>query len=199
MRWEDLYRDPVAEGKVGHDLQTRIRLTFEEAAKGVKKTIRLRDVPAFDVDIPPGVMSGQHMQADGKGAPARNKDGVPGNLMMEFQVERHPIFTRSNWDILMTKSVDLVYALLGTVIRVPTLDGVVDITLRPGTQHGAAVRVGNKGISQGLLGHANRRGDQIVQIEVALPRELTQRQRELLEEFRKEEYQKSEALKQKAA
>jgi len=67
--------------------------------------------------FPAGVMSGQHMQADGKGAPARNKDGVPGNLMMEFQVERHPIFTRSNWDILMTKSVDLVDALLGTVIR----------------------------------------------------------------------------------
>lgn len=61
------------------------------------------------------------MQVQGKGAPARNKDGVPGNLMVEFQVERHPVFTRSNWDILMSKNVDLVDALLGTVIRWVTL------------------------------------------------------------------------------
>lgn len=53
----------------------------------------------------------------GKGAPARNKDGKPGNLMLEFQVERHPVFVRSDFDILMTKTVDFVDALLGTVIR----------------------------------------------------------------------------------
>ena len=83
--------------------------------------------------------------------------------------------------------------------RVPTLDGEVDITLRPGTQHGSAVRVGNKGISQHLAGRASRRGDQIVQIEVSMPSNLTQRQRELLEEFRREEQRKVETLKQKAA
>lgn len=87
----------------------------------------------------------------------------------------------------------------GHACRVPTLDGEVDITLRPGTQHGSAVRVGNKGISQRLAGQPGRRGDQIVQIDVVLPQNLTQRQRELLEEFRKEEQQKAEALKQKAA
>jgi molecular chaperone DnaJ len=75
----------------------------------------------------------------------------------------------------------------------------VDITLRPGTQHGAAVRVGNKGISKRLAGYDNRRGDQIVQILVVMPHNLTQRQRELLEEFRKEEQQKSEQRKEKAA
>ena len=57
------------------------------------------------------------MQVAGKGGPARNKDGKPGNLMLEFQVERHPVFVRSDFDILMTKRVDFVDALLGTVIR----------------------------------------------------------------------------------
>ena len=79
--------------------------------------------------------------------------------------------------------------------RVQTLDGPVEITIRPGAQHNDTLRIGGKGISKELQGFAGRRGDQIVHLAVSLPRNLTQRQKELLEEFRREEPGDSESKK----
>lgn len=76
------------------------------------------------------------------------------------------------------------------VCRVPTLDGDVEINMKPGTQHGDTLRMSGKGIRMDLAGGSGRRGDQLIHISVQLPRNLSARQRELLEEFRREEEQR---------
>ena len=70
--------------------------------------------------------------------------------------------------------------------RVPTIDGDVEVSLKPGTQHGDVLRVGGKGVSRGLAGSRETRGDQLVHLSIQLPRHLSARQRELLEQFRRE-------------
>lgn len=74
----------------------------------------------------------------------------------------------------------------------------MEINIRPGAQHNDTLKIGGKGISKELQGFAGRRGDQIVHLSVSLPRSLTQRQRELLEEFRREREEKADDQKQKA-
>ena len=71
--------------------------------------------------------------------------------------------------------------------RVQTIDGPVDVTIRPGAQHNDTLRIGGKGISKELQGLAGRRGDQIVHLRITFPRSLSKRQKELLEEFRRED------------
>ena len=81
----------------------------------------------------------------------------------------------------------------------PTLDGEVEIKLNPGTQHGDTLRLASKGIRMEMEGYPHLRGDQIVQILVKMPRNLTARQRELIEEFRREEQNKADQRKAEAA
>lgn len=81
------------------------------------------------------------------------------------------------------------------VRRVPTLDGEVEISMKPGTQHGDTLRLSGKGIGKDVVGQPGQRGDQLIHVSVHLPRHINARQRELLEEFRKEE----ESRKRKAA
>ena len=87
---------------------------------------------------------------------------------------------------------------MSSACRVPTLDGDVEIKLQPGTRHHDQLKLGGKGIKMEMLGLAHR-GDQIVHIMVDMPRKLTARQKELMEEFRQEEQAKSEEKKAKAA
>lgn len=83
--------------------------------------------------------------------------------------------------------------------RVPTIDGPVELNIRPGAQHNDTLRIGGKGISKELQGLPGRRGDQIVHLRVTFPRTLTKRQKELLEEFRREEQAGSQGEKEYAA
>ena len=71
--------------------------------------------------------------------------------------------------------------------RVETIDGPVEVNIRPGAQNNDTLRIGGKGIGKELQGLPGRRGDQIVHLRVTFPRNLSKRQKELLEEFRRED------------
>ena len=133
----------------------------------------------LEVSIPAGVEPGSIRTVKGAGELPR-VGSVPGDLHIYLSVKKHELFTREGSDVHCTIPVSFVQAAVGSMIDVPTLEGKVKMRLPEGTQPGRVFRLRGKGIPQ--LGGSGR-GDQIVTIQLEVPDKLTERQRELLEQF----------------
>ena len=130
------------------------------------------------ITVPPGTESGLKIRLKGQGGNGRN-GGPPGDLMVTFQVQPDRFFRREGLDIVCDVSINLAQAVLGTRLRVKTLDGKkVVLKLPPGTQPGRKFRIKGEGIAKG-----ERRGDQLVTVQVALPDQLSPEQAELFKRF----------------
>jgi molecular chaperone DnaJ len=136
----------------------------------------------ISVKIPPGVETGTRLKLRGEGS-AGTKGGPHGDLYVIINVRDHPIFTRDGNDIICRVPISFPQAALGAEIEVPTLEGKQTVIIEPGTQSGHLVHLRGKGVPF-LNGYG--RGDQIVQLVVETPTNLTSRQRELLLEFSRE-------------
>ncbi len=134
----------------------------------------------ISVNVPAGVDSGSRIRLRSEGEPG--DPGAPaGDLYIHVEVESHDIFERDGDDILMKLDVNVARAALGATTRVPTVDGLKELKIPAGTQSGQAFRMRDMGVPR--LGSSGRRGDQIVIVNVAIPKKLDDRQRELLEEL----------------
>jgi molecular chaperone DnaJ len=96
-------------------------------------------------------------------------------------VQPHAVFQRHDNDIVMELPINIAQAALGAEIEVPTLDGTETLVVPPGTQHGKVLRIKHKGVPH--LRRSERRGDQLVAIKIAVPTQLTAKQKKLLEEL----------------
>jgi len=131
-----------------------------------------------DVTIPRGIGDGQKLRLAGLGQPGAG-EGPPGDLILEVRVGSHPRFRRQGLNVSSTVRIDMVDAALGTTMDVQTMGGLVSVKVPPGVQPGQKLRLRGRG----LEGADGRRGDHFVQIEVEIPRRLTERQKELLREL----------------
>lgn len=131
------------------------------------------------VRIPPGVEDGAIRSVRGAGERGRG-GGPPGDLHVRIRVRPHPLFRREGADIKVTIPVSFPQVVLGSQIEVPTLEGRVKMKIPPGTQSGKVFRLRGKGIE--VLGGAGK-GDQLVQIVVEVPENITRKQRKLIEEL----------------
>jgi molecular chaperone DnaJ len=129
--------------------------------------------------IPAGVDAGARLKLRNEGEAGPN-GGPSGDLYVLVHVADHPIFARDGSDVVCEMPISFVQATLGAEVTVPTLDGSAPLKIPPGTQSGHIMRLKGRGIPE-LNGYG--RGDQVVRIHVETPRQLTPRQRELLEEF----------------
>jgi len=135
----------------------------------------------LSVTIPAGVDEGTRIRLSGEGE-AGARGAPPGDLYIFLHVQRHPIFEREGTTLFARAPISFTTAALGGTIEIPGLDGVVsEVRIAPGTQSGREVR--QRGAGMPVL-QARGRGDLVIRIEVETPTKLTQRQRELLEEFR---------------
>jgi len=132
------------------------------------------------VTVPAGVDTGSRIKITGEGEPG-SMGGPPGDLYIVLHVKEHPIFLREETEIICEVPIGFTQAALGASIDVPTLDGTVKMKVPAGTQSGKVFRLRGKGVP--VLGRPGSRGDQHVRVAVETPTSLTQRQRELLEEF----------------
>lgn len=144
------------------------------SGQGVKE--RLTEI---EIDIPPGVDSGQRLRYAGKGGPGA-QGGPPGDLYFLLRLEDHTLFERDGRNLLCTIPISFPHAALGGKVEVPTLDGKVSMSIPSGTQTGKVFRLRQKGFP-GIDGGS--RGDQLVEVVVETPVNLNDRQRELLQEF----------------
>jgi molecular chaperone DnaJ len=140
---------------------------------------KVRASRTLTITIPPGVDNGSRLRMKGEG-----EAGAKGNgdLFLVVEMRPHPGFGRQGNDLLSEVSVAFPRAILGAEISVPTMDGGVMMKIPPGTQSGATFRLKGKGMPE-LRGRGV--GDQLVKVNVEIPRELSPRQRELVEELDK--------------
>mgnify|MGYP000070607738 CR=1 FL=1 len=144
---------------------------------------RIKKAKEISINVPHGVATGNYMTIRGEGN-AGLKGGPRGDLIVLFEEKPHELFTRSGDDVIIDLHLTPSEAALGTKIEVPTLNGMVRLSIPPGIQSGKLLRLKDKGIPH--LHHTGR-GDQIVRIIVDIPRTMGQREKELYQELSKVE------------
>jgi len=132
-----------------------------------------------EVEIPPGIHDGQRIRLSGEGH-AGAPGGRAGDVYVRVLIARDPRFVREGDDIFSTVDLTMTQAALGARVAVPTLDGETELDFAAGTQPGEVVVLRGRGMPV-LQGFG--RGDQRVLVNVAVPRQLTDEQRDLLERF----------------
>ena len=148
---------------------------------------RVESLQTLQVKVPPGVDDGARLRLVGEGE-AGVAGGPPGDLYVVIHSQSHPLFERDGTDLYVEVPVPFVQAALGSRIEVPTLEGPVEIEMPEGTQSGKVLPLKGMGLPplQPRLDPARlekMRGDIFVRIFVEVPTRLTDRQRQLLEEF----------------
>lgn len=133
----------------------------------------------LEVKIPAGVHDGQSIRIRGEGEPGR-VGTQRGDLRCLIRVRSHEFFQRDGDHLVCMMPISFTQAALGAQIDVPTLTGVTPLRVPPGTQHGAVFQLAGKGLPNLRSG---RRGNQIVQVLVEIPRKLSREQEELLRRF----------------
>lgn len=154
------------------------KLSLAEAYGGTTRTVRMSNGKTVRAQIPPGVKTGSKIRLRGSG------DGESGDLYLAIEVTPDPRFTRQEDNLSVKVPVDLYTAVLGGEVTVPTLDGAVHLLIKPGTPSRARISLPGKGMPS--LRRKGRQGDLIAVIEVQIPKDLTERQRELFRQLRDE-------------
>ncbi len=134
------------------------------------------------VKIPAGVDTGSKLRLTGEGEAAPTPDGQPGDLYVVVNVKPHKFFQRDGTNIICAIDISFVQAALGDEIKVPTLVGEELFQIPKGTQFGDTFRLRGEGIASLRTG---QRGDQIIKVIIKTPTKLSQKQKELLQEFDK--------------
>jgi molecular chaperone DnaJ len=142
---------------------------------------RIKAKRKVNVPIPAGVDEGYRLRLDGEGS-AGVYGGPPGDLYVTLSVKPDDLFHRDGSDILYELPINFAQAALGDEVRVPSLDGKVDLRIPPGTQNGKTFRFKDKGISH-IDGKG--RGDLLVKVTVITPQHLDKNQRRLFEDLAK--------------
>ena len=155
------------------DAEADLTVPLEKAYAGGRERIRLEDGRSLEVNMPPGMMTGQRIRLKGQGI-----DG--GNLYLRIEVEPHPYFTLKDGDVYCRLPVTPSEAVLGGTVAIPTLSGMVNMLIPAGVQSGQRLKLTGKGypISADLF------GDQIVEIDVVIPTALDDEEKALYQELK---------------
>jgi len=130
------------------------------------------------VDIPAGIDTGMRMRVSGKGN--EDFDKTRGDLYLQIYVKEDPIFKRRDNDVIVEVPIFFTSAILGDTIKIPTLEGQKEITIKPHTEDGESFIFHNEGI-QDVNSHY--KGDLIVILRIVYPKKLTKEQQDLLEKL----------------
>ncbi|MGG6268130.1 DnaJ C-terminal domain-containing protein [Leptolyngbya sp. AN03gr2] len=162
--------------KPKRDAEARLTVPLEKAYSGGRERIRLEDGRSLEVDMPPAMITGQKVRLREQGVNG-------GDLYLKIEVSPHPFFKLEGLDISCKLPITPSEAVLGAPVEVPTLDGLVKMVIPAGVRSGQRLRLANKGYPD-----ANGdRGDQIVEIAIVIPKELSEQERELYEKLRQAE------------
>lgn len=170
-----------ASGKFkGQDVQAELNLNLRDAAKTHPQTFEING-KKVRITIPAGVYDGQQIKLKGHGNPGVN-GGPNGDLYITFNIPVDPNFERIGDDLKTKVAIDLYTAVLGGDVKVNTLDGSVNLKVKPETQNGITVRLKGKGFP--VYKKEGEHGDLFVTYEVKLPTNLTEKQKELFEQLK---------------
>ncbi len=140
----------------------------------------VRQRETIKVKIPAGVEAGMQMTVQGEGHAAKN-NGINGDLLVVIEEQEHPDFRREGSNLLYTKVISIVDAMLGCEVEIPCLDGKYKVKVEPGTQSGTVVRLRGKGLPSV---NSYGTGDLYVKIAVWIPKKLTKEEKALFESIK---------------
>lgn len=170
-----------ASGKFkGQDVQAELTLNLKGAAVTHPQTFEING-KKVRITIPAGVYDGQKIKLKGHGNPGAN-GGPNGDLYITFNIPVDPNFERVGDDLKTKVAIDLYTAVLGGDVKVNTLDGSVNLKVKPETQSGMTVRLKGKGFP--VYKKEGEHGDLFVTYEVKLPTNLTDKQKDLFEQLK---------------
>jgi DnaJ-class molecular chaperone len=146
----------------GQDVAAALTITLEEAARGATKRMRLPSGKDVDVKIPAGLTDGQQIRLKGQGLPGHG--GPIGDALISVTIAPHPLFKTEGANLRLELPITLYEAVLGTKVRVPTLEGAVELAIPPGASAGRTFRLKGRG-----LPIRGGRGDLFVTTRIVLP------------------------------
>ncbi|MGF1492911.1 MAG: DnaJ C-terminal domain-containing protein [Microcoleaceae cyanobacterium] len=176
----DPYRSPRTKAvyKAGsrearRDIEARLTIPLERAYTGGVERIRIEDGRSIEVEMPPGMLTGQRIRL-------RNQGINGGDLYLKISVLPHDLFRVDEMNIYCQVPITPVEAVLGGSIEVPTLDGPVKMRIPAGVASGRRLRLANKG----YINERGERGDQLVELQIVAPEELSLQEQDLYEQLR---------------
>ncbi len=181
-----VHRARRSQPRRGADIEHIIEISLEEAARGVERELVLTAggngaaQQRITFRVPPGVSDGQRIRLRGQGQPG---SGARGDLIVRCQVRPHPYFRRDGNNIILDLPLSFAEAARGTQIEIPTLEGRSTLTVPPGTSGGSKLRLRGLGLPSSKGG---QRGDQYAVVRIQVPRGLTARAQDILEELDQE-------------
>ena len=161
----------------GEDLHAEMTISLPEAAKGTKTRVHLPTGKDVEVKIPAGLTDGQSIRLKGQGWPIAN--GKAGDALITVHVAAHPLFKPDGADLRLELPITLYEAALGGKVRVPTLDGAVELAIPPGTNSGRTFRLKGKGLKT-----ASDAGDLLATVRIMLPDRTDDEFKELMRKWR---------------
>ncbi len=161
----------------GQDLHAELTIGLPEAAKGVKTRVHLPTGKDVEVKIPSGLTTGQQIRLKGQGWPSAS--GKAGDALITVHVAPHPLFKPDGADLRLDLPITLYEAVLGGKVRVPTLDGAVELAIPPGTNSGRTFRIKGKGLKA-----KSGAGDLLATVRVMLPEDADDEFKELMRKWR---------------
>jgi curved DNA-binding protein len=155
------------------DAEANLSIPLEKAYTGGRERIRLQDGRSLEVNMPSGMVTGQRIRLKDQGE-------AGGDLFLVIDVAPHAFFQVQGADITCKLPITPSEAVLGAQVEVPTLDGLVKMSTPPGVKSGQRLRLANKGYPTA----EGERGDQIVEVQIVMPKEVSEAERELYEKLR---------------
>jgi DnaJ-class molecular chaperone len=152
----------ASSGGQGADVSAALTITLPESAKGVTKRVQLPTGKEVEVKIPPGLADGQQIRLKGQGT--ASSGARAGDLLITVSVAPHPLFKRSGADLRLDLPITLYEAVLGGKVRVPTLEGEVELAIPPGTNSGRIFRLKGRGFPA-----REGTGDLLATVRIMLP------------------------------
>lgn len=175
----------------GQDLEATAELELEDAARGTELNLQLttterlpdgrivRTPRPVRVRVPKGATDGQRLRVPGKGGPGHN-GGPAGDLFINIRLRPHRLFKVSGHDLYLDLPLAPWEAVLGTSVEVPTLEGRLALTIRPGARAGQKLRLAGKGLAK----PGGSAGDLYCVLNIAVPAQTGEREKALYEELK---------------
>ena len=163
----------------GQDVSAEMTITLNEAAAGTKRRVQLPTGKDIEVNVPVGLTDGQQIRLKGQGMPGQS-GGKAGDLMITVHIAPHARFTPDGSNLRVDVAVTPYEALLGGKVRVPTLDGAVDLAIPPHTNAGRTFRLKGKGMP--LKGSGA--GDLFASVRIVMPNKADDDVERLMREWR---------------
>lgn len=170
----------------GRNITVDVEISFKDSIFGIEREISVNN-SKISIKIPPGIESGQGLRVADKG---EDGPGGKGDLIVRIWVKEHNVFRKEAFNLVMELPIKLTLALTGGAVDIETLEGKLEIKIPAGTSNGEILRLKGKGVpyetTGAIFGTGGRRGDLLIVTHVEMPKKLSKRAKDLIDELRGE-------------